>query len=111
MRFSLHALQRSLAATYKIRIGLTAAYNGARPVLRVNGWTSPIPASSNQPKSRSLTVGSYRGNNAMFIYTVPASELLVGQNVLTISPASGTAGTAFLSPGYAFDAVDFIKTP
>ncbi len=111
VRFNLRASQLSAASTYQLRIGITAAYNGARPQVRINGWTSAIPAASSQPKSRSITVGTYRGNNASFVYTVPASELVVGQNVLTIFPVSGTAGTGFLSPGYSYDAVDFIKTP
>jgi rhamnogalacturonan endolyase len=111
VRFNLRASQLSAASSYTVRVGITAAHAGARPQLRVNGWTSAVPASSVQPDSRSLTVGSYRGNNAMFVYTVPASELVVGQNILTISPASGKSGTQYLSPGYAYDAVDFVKAP
>lgn len=111
VRFHLRASQLSAASTYKVRIGITAAYAGARPQIRVNGWQSTVPASSTQPNSRSLTVGSYRGNNAQFVYAVPASELVVGQNILTISPASGSSGTTYLSPGYALDAVDLVKTP
>ena len=111
VRFNLRASQLSAASSYKVRIGISAAYAGARPQVRVNGWLSGVPASSTQPNSRSLTVGSYRGNNAQFVYTVPVSELVVGQNILSISPASGSSGTTYLSPGYAFDAVDLVKTP
>ena len=111
VRFNLRSSQRSLASTYRVRIGITGAVAGARPQIRVNGWLSAVPPSSSQPSSRSLTVGSYRGNNAMFTYTIPASELLVGQNVLTIMPASGSSGAMYLSPGYSYDAVDLIKTP
>ncbi len=111
VRFKLRASQLSAASLYKLRIGITAAVSGARPQIRVNGWTSGVPAASPQPASRSLTVGSYRGNNASFSFAIPAAELTVGQNILTILPASGSSGTAFLSPGYAFDAVDLVRTP
>ena len=111
VRFNLTAAQIVASSVYTLRIGITAAYNGARPQITVNSWTSAVPASSTQPSSRSLTTGTYRGNNAMFSYTVPASALLVGQNTLVLTPASGTAGTTYLSPGYSYDALDFVKTP
>jgi rhamnogalacturonan endolyase len=47
----------------------------------------------------------------MYTYTVPASELVVGENVLTLTAISGSSGVKYLSPGYAWDAVDFIKQP
>lgn len=111
VRFLLTKAKLSAASTYTLRVGITAAYNGARPQVTVNGWSSAVPASSTQPDSRSLTTGSYRGNNAMFSYTIPVEQLLVGQNILTLAPASGKAGTTYLSPGYAYDALDLIKTP
>jgi rhamnogalacturonan endolyase len=111
VRFNLTKSQLSASSTYTLRVGITAAYAGARPQVTVNGWTSAVPAASPQPNSRSLTVGTYRGNNAMFSYTVPAEQLVVGQNILTLAPASGSSGTLYLSPGYAYDAVDFIKNP
>jgi rhamnogalacturonan endolyase len=33
----------------------------------------------------------------------------VGQNVLTLTAISGSSGVTYLSPGYAWDAVDMIK--
>lgn len=111
VRFNLTRSQLSALSTYTLRVGITAAYANARPQVTVNGWTSSVPAASPQPNSRSLTVGTYRGNNAMFTYTIPAEQLVVGQNILTLAPASGSSGTLYLSPGYAFDAVDLIKTP
>jgi rhamnogalacturonan endolyase len=95
-------------ADHTIRIGLTAAYNGGRAQIKVNGWTSPIPSPSSQPKSRSLTIGTYRGNNVMYTYQVPASAFVAGTNTMTINVVSGTAGTGFLSPGYAYDALDLL---
>lgn len=104
-------LRRGQVLPYRLRVGITAAYNGARPRVQVNGWLSGSPAQSNQPKSRSLTIGTYRGNNALYTFDIPASELVVGQNTITLFPISGTAGSKFLSPGYAIDALDLIKTP
>lgn len=111
VRFNLTKAKISAASTYTLRVGITAAYSNARPQVTVNGWTSSVPAASSQPNSRSLTTGTYRGNNAMFTYTIPAEQLVVGQNILTLSPASGNSGTLYLSPGYSYDAVDLIKTP
>jgi len=111
VRFNLTNAQISASSTYTLRVGITAAYASARPQVTVNGWTSSVPAASPQPNSRSLTVGTYRGNNAMFSYAIPVEQLVVGQNILTLAPASGSSGTLYLSPGYAYDAVDLIKKP
>jgi rhamnogalacturonan endolyase len=67
-----------------VRIGITAAYASGRPREAVNGWSpSALPAASPQPGSRSMTVGSYRGNNTTYTGNVPASALKVGTNVPT----------------------------
>ncbi|SEL77630.1 rhamnogalacturonan endolyase [Roseateles sp. YR242] len=102
--FTLTASQL-LAST--VRIGLTTSYLGARPQITVNGWSSTLPAAPSQPKTRSLTVGTYRGNNTLYTYTVPASALVVGTNTLTISLNTGSTGDGWLSPAAAIDAVDF----
>ena len=104
-------LRRSQIADYTLRAGLTVAFAGGRPKAQLNGWVSANPAPSTQPSSRTLTVGSYRGNNVMYSFNIPASELVVGQNVLTLTAISGSAGAGFLSPGYAYDAVDMIARP
>ncbi len=103
-------LRRSQIANYTLRVGTTIAFSGARPKAQVNGWISGNPVAPSQPKTRSLTVGTYRGNNNMYTFNIPASELVVGQNVVTLQAISGTAGTKYLSPGYSYDAVDMIKT-
>lgn len=96
-------------ANHTLRIGLTAAYNGARPQITVNSWTTSVPASSIQPDSRSLTIGTYRGNNVTYSYSVPASAFVAGQNTLKIDAASGKTGTTpFAYPGYAYDALDLL---
>lgn len=98
-----------------LRIGLTCAYNSGRPQVTVNSWTSSAPSASSQPSSRSFTIGTYRGNNALFTFTVPASALVVGTNTLSINPISGSTdlGT-WLSAGWVYDAVELdgpVATP
>ncbi|MEO7495568.1 MAG: rhamnogalacturonan lyase B N-terminal domain-containing protein [Massilia sp.] len=104
-------LKASQIAPLTVRAGITAVISGGRPKAQVNGWVSSNPAASSQPNSRSITLGSYRGNNAMYSFNVPASALVVGENTLSLTAISGSSGTAYLSPGYAYDAVDVIKTP
>jgi rhamnogalacturonan endolyase len=104
--FNLTAAQ---VADHTLRIGITAAYAGGRPYIVVNNsWTSSLPAASSQPDSRSMTIGTYRGNNKMFTYAVPASAFVAGANTITVNVNSGTSGTAFLSPGISYDAVDLL---
>ncbi|KQV81085.1 hypothetical protein ASD15_12595 [Massilia sp. Root351] len=102
-------LTQSQIADYQLRLGITAAFAGGRPKPQVNGWIPANPSPSTQPSTRTLTVGTYRGNNTMYTFSVPASELQVGQNVLTLTAISGSSGVTYLSPGYAWDAVDMIK--
>lgn len=93
---------------HTVRIGITTAFAGGRPSIRVNNWSAPVPAPSAQPNSRGLTIGTYRGNNARFDFAVPASAFVVGPNVLTINVASGSSGSTFLSPAFGYDAVDML---
>lgn len=56
-------------------------------------------------------MGSYRGNNVTLTYSVPASawQSDPGQyNVLKLTVVSGTSGSAYLSPGVSFDAIDLL---
>lgn len=99
-----------------LKIGITIAYNSGRPQISVNNsYTSPVINASNQPSTRSFTVGTYRGNNTTFTYTIPASALVVGTNTMTISPISGSADlSTWLSAGWVYDAVELdgpIATP
>jgi rhamnogalacturonan endolyase len=102
----LFGLSASQIAARTVRIGLSAAYNNGRPQISVNNWTSSIPSPSSQPKSRSLTIGTYRGNEALFTYQVPATAFVTGTNTMKISIVSGDTGTTFLSPGVSFDCVE-----
>jgi len=103
IRFNLAANQ---LAAHTVRIGITAATAGGRPSITVNSFSSAGPAASNQPSSRSLTIGTYRGNNTLFTFHVPASAFVAGSNTLVIHVISGSTGTGFLSPGYSYDAIE-----
>ncbi|CZT03961.1 related to Putative rhamnogalacturonase [Rhynchosporium agropyri] len=106
--FRLSAAQT--AAAHTVRIGITEAFIGGRPSITINKWSSKIPAATDQASTRSLTVGTYRGNNVMLTYDVPASAFnAAGQfNIMSINVVSGSTGTGFLSPGISLDAIDFI---
>ncbi|MEU6347854.1 rhamnogalacturonan lyase B N-terminal domain-containing protein [Streptomyces sp. NPDC047072] len=108
--FKLTAAQA--AAAHTLRIGVTTAYANGRPQVVVNDtWTSAIPSPPTQPSTRSLTNGSYRGNNYTFTYSVPASAWLTDTsqyNVLKINVVSGSGSTAYLSAGTSIDALDLL---
>ncbi|WP_460070683.1 rhamnogalacturonan lyase B N-terminal domain-containing protein [Streptomyces sp. YKOK-I1] len=110
VHFRLTAAQA--AAAHTLRIGVTTAYANGRPQIAVNDtWTSAVPSPPTQPSTRSLTVGSYRGNNYTFTYSVPASAWLTdtsAYNQLKIYVASGSGTTSFLSAGTSIDAIDLL---
>lgn len=92
-----------------LRIGITCAFAGGRHRPRLNGkWEAPIVGASSQPKTRNLTVGTFRGNNTTFTFAVPASAFVVGENVLTLPVISGTAGAGYLSPSVSLDCIDML---
>ncbi|MFM2482533.1 rhamnogalacturonan lyase B N-terminal domain-containing protein [Celerinatantimonas sp. YJH-8] len=109
IQFQLSNAQRQKAHT--LRIGITDAYANARPQIQVNQWSSAVPASSTQPSTRTLTVGTYRGNNHTFIYEIPASAWNSNSswNTLTINIASGSGGNGYLSPGISVDCIDLLN--
>ena len=105
IRFWLTEVQA--ASSHCLRIGITAAYNGGRPRAEINGRVLALPEPSSQPKSRSLTIGTYRGNNHVFAWQIPAAAFKTGQNVLAITPISGMQDlTPWLSAGWAYDCID-----
>jgi rhamnogalacturonan endolyase len=103
VRFTLSSSQ---VAAHTVRIGITAAYAGGRPQVSVNNFTASAPGPSSQPSSRSLTIGTYRGNETVFSYNIPASAFVAGTNTMTINVISGSGGTGFLSPGMSYDSVE-----
>ena len=108
--FKLTAAQA--AAAHTLRVGVTTAYINGRPRVTVNDWVSPIPAAPSQPSTRSLTTGSYRGNNHTFTYNIPATAWKSDTsqyNILKLNVVSGSTGSAFLSPGTSFDCMDLLS--
>jgi rhamnogalacturonan endolyase len=99
-------LSASQVAAHTVRIGITAAYAGGRPSITVNKWSSAGPSPSSQPSSRSLTIGTYRGNDALYTFAVPASAFVSGANIMVVQVISGSGGTGFLSPAFSYDAVE-----
>lgn len=99
-------------AAHTLRIGITCAFHQGRPVITMNpetanAWTSPVPEASNQPTSRSITVGTYRGNNTVFTYDIPASAFIAGTNIMQINVASGISDMGpWLSAGWVYDCVE-----
>lgn len=90
-----------------LKIGITASYHGARPQLIVNDdWTSSYPSATSQPTGRIMTIGTWRGNNKYFTYTIPASAQAVGDNSIQINLVSGQSGDDYLSPGVSYDAIE-----
>ena len=106
--FNLNSSQA--AASHVLRIGITAAYNNGRPSVTINGNTLSNPSPSSQPNSRSFTIGTYRGNNTTFSWTIPASYFNNGSNTITISPISGSSDLGpWLSAGWVYDSVDLLN--
>jgi rhamnogalacturonan endolyase len=50
------------------------ALQSGRPQVTVNSWTGPAPAAPNQPDSRGVTRGTYRGNVRFFSTTWRGAE-------------------------------------
>lgn len=103
--FTLTAAQAASAHT--LNIGITAAYISGRPSVVINGKALSAKSPSSQPDSRSFTIGTYRGNNATFSWSIPATSFVTGTNTMTISPISGSSdlGT-YLSAGFVYDCVE-----
>ncbi|KAF8202700.1 rhamnogalacturonase B [Mycena galopus ATCC 62051] len=90
-----------------LAIATTLAFAGGRPIVSVGSFTSAVPAVPNDPDSRGVTRGTWRGNNILYTYAIPAGALVVGTNTIAISVASGSSGAEFLSPNIVFDALWF----
>ncbi|KAI9167172.1 putative rhamnogalacturonate lyase A [Paramyrothecium foliicola] len=103
--------EAQLARDHRVRVGITQAYISGRPTIMVNEWAAPTPAATSQARTRSLTVGTYRGNNARLEFVVPASAFKKSAGewqVLKISIVTGSSGTGFLSGGVSFDSIDML---
>jgi rhamnogalacturonan endolyase len=111
--FNLTAAQAAAAQT--LRIGITLGFSGGRNRVTVNAgqsyaWTSAIPAASRDLNSRGITRGTYRGDNQLYTYNIPASALRAGVNTIDLPVVSGSSGSGFLSPNVVYDAIDLVPT-
>lgn len=101
-----------LATSHKIRLGITEAYINGRPTIKVNDWSATTPSATNQAKTRSLTTGTYRGNNVKLEFTVPSSAFKQSTSewqIMTISIVTGSTGSGYLSGGVSFDSIDMLS--
>ncbi|KAF9561420.1 rhamnogalacturonase B [Agrocybe pediades] len=99
------SLSSSQIGARTLEIATTLAFAGGRPQVTVNSWTGPAPAAPNQPDSRGITRGTWRGNNISYIVNIPSGVLVSGSNTIVINVISGSSGDQFLSPNFVFDAV------
>ncbi len=100
-------LAASQITTLTLKIGATTTFNSARPDVKINGTDRGFPSASSEPNSRSWTVGSYRGYNIVWTYSLPSADLIVGTNQLVITPVSGSSDESpWLSAGGVCDAVE-----
>jgi len=103
--FNLNSTQAGAAHSFKI--GITDAYNNGRPSVTINGHALSNPGASSQPNSRSFTVGSYRGNNTTFSWSIPAADFVSGANSMVITPISGSSDlSAWLSAAFSYDCLE-----
>ncbi|GAA2540599.1 hypothetical protein GCM10010435_05040 [Winogradskya consettensis] len=104
LKFNLSAVPSSGA---RLRIATTGGFAGGRPAVSIGSFTSPSSASPAPVNlnSRGITRGTWRGVNATYTFTIPASALKTGSNTMSISVLSGSSGESFLSPNFVFDAL------
>ncbi|KAH8652685.1 putative Rhamnogalacturonase B [Tricladium varicosporioides] len=105
--FTLTAAQASGAATF--RIGTTLSFAGGRPTVSINGKAGTTPAAPTTIDSRGVTRGAYRGWGDIYDFPIASGGLVTGSNTITISIASGSSGTTYLSPNVIFDAIHLFR--
>ncbi|CAE6478720.1 unnamed protein product [Rhizoctonia solani] len=89
-----------------LRIRTTSSYNGGRPTVQVNSWTSSTPTAPTKIDSRGVTRGTWRGLNQLYEYSIPSGTLVAGLNTIVITIVSGSSGDDFLSPNVVYDSVE-----
>ncbi|HLX71735.1 MAG TPA: rhamnogalacturonan lyase B N-terminal domain-containing protein [Verrucomicrobiae bacterium] len=105
IKFNLTSAQA--AAAHTLKIGITTAYNNGRPSVTINGNALSNPGASTQPGDRSITTGTYRGNNTTFSWSIPSTDFVTGQNTMVISPISGSSDLSpWLSASFSYDCVE-----
>ncbi|OTB00565.1 polysaccharide lyase family 4 protein [Hypoxylon sp. CI-4A] len=88
-----------------LRVGTTLSFKGGRPSVTVGSWTGKDPGAPKLIDSRGVTRGAYRGYGEIYTWTVPASALKTGQNMLTLG-VYGSGDSDFLSANYIVDAIE-----
>ncbi|CAN8105977.1 unnamed protein product [Discula destructiva] len=99
-------MSNTLNVVSYFRSATTLSFAGGRPVVSVNSYSCGTPAAPTTIDSRGVTRGAYRGWGDVYTCTIPAGTLVSGTNTITISVASGSSGTTFLSPNVIFDALE-----
>lgn len=103
--FNLTSPQAASAHTFKI--GITDAYDRGRPQVTINGRVLRIPGASVQPGARSLTTGTYRGNNTTFSWSIPANDFVAGPNTITITATGNLRDLSpSLSAAFSYDCIE-----
>ncbi|MCX7714373.1 MAG: polysaccharide lyase family protein [Clostridia bacterium] len=98
------------ASAHTLNIGITTSYISGRPSVTINGNTLKLQSASTQPDTRSITIGTYRGNNYTYSWSIPASYFVTGTNTMTITPISGSSDSGeWLSAAYAYDCVELVN--
>jgi len=103
--------RRTAVGGLGLRPHVTTAFANGRPRVRINDWVSTVPTPAKEPTTRSLTVGSYRGNNHTYSYAILASAWVNSPGSyqeLTLDIVSGSGGSAYLSPGVPYDAIELL---
>lgn len=101
-----------LASAHTLRIGITCAYSNGRPNISVNDWSSSNSSISAQPRTRTLTVGTYRGNNTTYEFNVPTYAWKSSSrdwNILKVTVISGSGMSGYLSAGISIDSIDLLQ--
>ncbi|TDZ35244.1 putative rhamnogalacturonase [Colletotrichum spinosum] len=92
-----------------LRIATTLSFASGRPQAKVNSWSGATPAAPTKIDSRGVTRGAYRGYGEIYDVSIPAGTLVAGANTITITVASGSSGTTYLSPNVIFDCVELFQ--
>ncbi len=97
------------ASAHTLNIGITGNYIGGRIMPSVNSWTARTPSACTQPNNRLMTIGTYRGNNYTYSFTVPSSAFVTsGWNILKLNVISGSSGSGYLSPAVSVDCIELV---
>jgi hypothetical protein len=112
MRISFTISAAQANTPLSLRIDLTRAAAGGRPIISVDGGNySNAPSPSSQPGTRGITLGSWRGNNWMYTYNVSSGGLSAGTHTIDIQIASGSSSTSpYLQPSVTYDSIELVKT-